>query len=442
MKLFQIKEFGKIKSAKDFPNREDSSEEIFIPDNSFDNIWRYILEHQTGNKDIDKAFQLYTKTGKRIIKAKNYVGLIETKQRDIIEILPKVYGVDNNYESKKIFLRMLATLKELTHISFQEAFLESKKNFPILEIFISNFIREAEQIIVKGVKKDYIRTEKNIKFLKGSLVFHKHIIKNLSNKSNFYVNTIIFDENIPQNRLIKSTLAKVLNLTTKSNHKDSIVRLLNLLDAVRVSDNISRDLNSCKNNTRLFKEYEKVLKWSEVFLLNKGFTNFSGANINQAMLFPMEVVFENFIAHLFKKHASGYEVKTQHQKHYLIEHHIEKKIFALRPDIYANNLTEKHDCVVIDTKWKVINENQTNKYNISQSDLYQLYAYGKKYQEGNTEPKLFLIYPANKEFQSKLKPFYYEEHEGKLKLELNAVPFDITKKHKQQIDNILQRISS
>ncbi len=439
MKLFQVKEFGKIKSSKDFPNRINSTSEIFIPDNSFDNIWNYILEHQTKDNNIDKAFKLSTKKGKRIIQVKNYVGLLETKKRDIIEILPKVYGVDSYLESKQLFLKMLASLKELNHISFQDAFLESKKNFPLLEIFILNFVREAEQVIVKGLKKGYIKTEKNLKFLKGSLVFQKHLTKNAFDKSKFYVKTVVFDENIPQNRLIKSTLLKVLNLTTKSRNKDNIVRLLNFLDKVSPSNNISRDLDECKNNSRLFKEYEKVLKWSEVFLLDKGFTNFSGDNINQAMLFPMETVFESFIAHLFKKYSSGYEIKTQHRRHHLIENHLDKKIFALRPDIYARNYSNENDCIVIDTKWKIINENLTKKkYLISQSDLYQLYAYGKKYQEGTSEPKLFLVYPFNKDFQNKLSPFFYEEEEGKLKLELNAVPFDIRSNYKEQIENILK----
>jgi len=438
MKVYQVKEFGKIKSEKDFPNRINSPSEIFIPDNSFDNIWNYILEHQAKDNSIDKAFKLSTKKGKRIIQAKNYVGLLETKKRDIIEILPKIYGVDAQLESKKFFLKMLSTLKELNHISFQDAFLESKNNFPLLEIFILNFVREAEQIILKGVKKGYTKKEKNARFLKGNLVFQKQITKNLYNKSRFYINTTIFDEDIPQNRLIKSTLLKVLNLTTKSRNKDNIVRLLNFLDNVPSSSNITKDINETKNNSRLFKEYEKILKWAEVFLLNKGFTNFSGDNINQAMLFPMEIVFESFIAYLFKKYSSGYEIKTQHSKHHLIENHLERKIFALRPDIYAKNNILKNDCIVIDTKWKMVNEHLTKKkYLISQTDLYQLYAYGKKYQEGEDEPKLYLIYPFNKDFQNELSPFFYEEKEGKLQFELRAIPFDIRQNHKKQVENIL-----
>ena len=48
-------------------------------------------------------------------------------------------------------------------------------------------------------------------------------------------------------------------------------------------------------------------------------------------------------------------------------------------------------------------------YGISQSDMYQLYAYGKRYQRsGANHIGLYLLYPANQEFQKDLD-FYYEE---------------------------------
>ncbi|MBS3768573.1 MAG: hypothetical protein KGY75_10700, partial [Candidatus Cloacimonetes bacterium] len=54
-----------------------------------------------------------------------------------------------------------------------------------------------------------------------------------------------------------------------------------------------------------------------------------------------------------------------------------------------------NETIILDTKWK----NLTNKgktYGISQSDIYQMYAYGKKYNNVN---KIYLIYPYNDEFK-------------------------------------------
>ena len=81
-----------------------------------------------------------------------------------------------------------------------------------------------------------------------------------------------------------------------------------------------------------------------------------------------------------KKH----NLKVQDSKHHLFE-----KKFALRPDIVVEN-KESETCIVMDTKWKLLNL-YSNNYGISQSDMYQMYAYGKKYK---TE-KVVLLYPLN-----------------------------------------------
>ena len=79
-----------------------------------------------------------------------------------------------------------------------------------------------------------------------------------------------------------------------------------------------------------------------------------------------------------------YNLKVQDSKHHLFE-----KKFALRPDIVVEN-KESETCIVMDTKWKLLNV-YSNNYGISQSDMYQMYAYGKKYK---TE-KVVLLYPLN-----------------------------------------------
>ena len=62
----------------------------------------------------------------------------------------------------------------------------------------------------------------------------------------------------------------------------------------------------------------------------------------------------------------------------------------MRPDIVVEHLQEKN-LIVLDTKWKLLNADSRNNYGISQADMYQMYAYGKKY---GTE-KVVLLYPLN-----------------------------------------------
>ena len=52
--------------------------------------------------------------------------------------------------------------------------------------------------------------------------------------------------------------------------------------------------------------------------------------------------------------------------------------------------------VILDTKWKKLVDNSRFNYGISQADMYQMYAYSKKY---NTE-HIVLLYPITAEMES------------------------------------------
>jgi 5-methylcytosine-specific restriction enzyme subunit McrC len=59
-------------------------------------------------------------------------------------------------------------------------------------------------------------------------------------------------------------------------------------------------------------------------------------------------------------------------------------------------ISKGEEKIILDTKWKVIESiSESGRNNISQSDLYQMFAYGKKY----GAKTLFLIYPENEKFQ-------------------------------------------
>lgn len=59
-----------------------------------------------------------------------------------------------------------------------------------------------------------------------------------------------------------------------------------------------------------------------------------------------------------------------------------------------------------------------DKYGLSQSDFYQLFAYGHRYLPG--EGQMLLIYPMTHRFQQPLPVFTYSQH-----LHLRVVPFDL-----------------
>ena len=352
---------------------------------TFDKLKQFILESNAcGETDaLDLMSISYKKGVGEIITAKNYVGLISMNDGTVIEVLPKIakLGVD---DTKELLIDMFKTVEELPFKKFNTANLHIDK-MPLLEVFISMFINEAKLLLQKGLKSDYVLRQDNEKFLKGKLLFHTHIKENLTHKERFYVEYHLYNLDRPENRLIKATLEYLFKASNSAKNKKDLQMLLLPFDEVGISKNIDVDFDLCSNG-RDMHAYEQVLQWCKIFLKGNSFTNTKGSNLATALLFPMERLFESYIAEKLRKalDLKKHNLKAQDSKHHLFE-----KKFALRPDIVVEN-KESETCIVMDTKWKLLNL-YSNNYGISQSDMYQMYAYGKKYK---TE-KVVLLYPLN-----------------------------------------------
>lgn len=138
-----------------------------------------------------------------------------------------------------------------------------------------------------------------------------------------------------------------------------------------------------------------------------------------SFLFPMPMLFERYIAkQLARKLPPSLRIREQVSSLGLVEDK-DQTWFRLKLDIVVYD--KKRVVTVIDTKWKRLNvslENTIDKYNLNQSDIYQLFAYGEKYLQVNGE--LYLIYPKYDDLKSPLDGFYYHEN-----LKLNVVPYDL-----------------
>lgn len=179
---------------------------------------------------------------------------------------------------------------------------------------------------------------------------------------------------------------------------------------VEPSKNYVKDFSkvSIDRNT---KDYEMLMKWSKVFLFNKSFTTFSGNTSSRAILFPMEKVYESYIAQQMKKIFSpyGWNISVQDKGYFLFEEPRSenvKKIFRFRPDIVIRrgNIT-----VIIDTKWKRLVPDRSKNYGITSRDMYQMYAYAKKYGNGDMIPEVWLLYPMTEEMK---EPLFFDSGDG------------------------------
>lgn len=400
---FSILEYKSIYYTKENTYELDLQKNLAVPKKVFDDLKQFVLKNNEQTLFLKPSY----KNGLgETLQANSYVGVIQTKDGTTIEILPKIREVSET-ESKEILIKMLKTLKKSPFKNFNIAHLKASK-MPLLEIFITMFLEELSKLIQKGIKSDYITKEENLNFLKGKLKINHQIKKNYIHKERFFVEYQEFLSDRIENRLIKTTLEFLYKKSKSNKNQQRIREFLFVFDEIRVSHNIKDDFSKVKVN-RQMKDYEQTLLWCKTFLLENSFSPYKGSDIAFALLFDMNLLFESYVGHYLKK--KGLNVSLQDKGKYLVE---EPNKFALKPDIVIND----DEQLIADTKWKIIKDEK----DISQQDMYQLYAYGTKYKECS---KLYLIYPYDNNHLN-LRYLYQKEEESKLVL--NVLFFDLTLK--------------
>lgn len=241
-----------------------------------------------------------------------------------------------------------------------------------------------------------MQQEENLKYYKGKLIVSQHIKNNNAHKERFYMQYDEYSVNRAENRILKATLVKLQKVSSSQHNIRDIGQLLNSLELVETSTNYEKDF-SLITLDRTTKDYELLIQWAKVFLLNKSFTTFSGVKSGKALLFPMEAVFEAYVAKWVKsvfeeQSRQRLRISAQDRGYYLFD---EPKKFRLRPDIVIRDGEEIQGPIIMDTKWKKLKPNAGMNYGISQADMYQMYAYAKKY---NTS-EVWLIYPYHPEVE-------------------------------------------
>ncbi len=414
-----IREFGKIWKREDFAEAElqENPDQIFLSTGDFIHLIAFIEENR--HTEINKAFQIARQKGKSFIQVKNYVGIIETKEGVTVEILPKVYTASDTLEKQQqLFLRMLRQLRNSPFISIKNAHLKISP-FPILEVFISGFLNELKKLQKTGLKKDYRTQSSNQRFLRGKLLFHKQLKNNLTKPHLLYAEHDNHLLDTPANRLLKTCLKLLLKKSKSIRNQNQIRHQLLYFDSVSISENILADLQRIDHENRLYRHYQQCLRWTRIFLMGQSFTNFKGRHLNQALLFPMERIFEDYVGVHIKKQLLDFDVKLQDKRFHLINEHLGKPKFRLRPDIVIRSADK---LLIIDTKWKNIDQNRPKaNYEIRQSDMYQLFAYGEKYRQTGLSPTLVLLYPKQPNLTRPLPLFkYHPDH-----LPLYIIPVDL-----------------
>ena len=361
---------------------------VSLSKGTFEALERFVLENCGGENGVSDLMGLsIRKNIGKVITVKNYVGTITMKDGTIIEILPKICSKEQQSPEKvkQLLVDMLKSLRDLPFKTARTSKVDVAQ-MPLSEIFIRMFVDEVIAITKRGLRCGYVSVEDNEPVFKGKLLVSEHIRRNYAHKERFYVNYDAFNTDRAENRLLKATLQYLYRRTESSKNKADIRTLLNAFGDIRASENYKEDFAKIGTD-RNMADYRNALLWCKLFLTGKSFTSFSGSSVAFALLFPMETVYERYIADQLRRslNASALDFSAQDRTYHLFDAPF--GAFLMKPDIVV---TRKEDQAVFicDTKWKLLDDTRSD-LGITQADMYQMYAYHKKYGAQNVT----LIYP-------------------------------------------------
>lgn len=401
---------------------------VFIPPTAF----RYLLSfiQNDDEKDFAPFLRLTTFKRKIALKVQNYVGVLQTPCGTQIEVLPKIYFNGDEESAETTRNKLITMLRCLRDSPFKQADRAAIRttNMPLLEVYISQLLSLTYQLIKRGIRSDYVRVQNNSKFLRGRLLVSQQIRSNMLHPERFAIERDEYLVNRPANRIIKATLALVTRVAQSSINQRLARGLSFVFEDVPTSTDIRTDFQKVKID-RSMSYYKNVHAWCHLLLNGHGPTASKGDFNTLSILYPMQRIFEDYVAHCLRSKLDDYDdyfdsgctLKTQAAKYSLVEEHNGNTIFKLKPDLLI--LNGKKTVCVIDTKWKLLDaSNRRKNYGISQADMYQLYAYGHKYLKSEALKKLIMIYPKTDKFKEPLRTFQYED-----RFMLDVVPFDLDK---------------
>lgn len=317
-----IKEFDTITCNIDYKNDEYLT---YLDKSIFAEFDKFVRENTSEDDDTVALdfFRAFSKKGVgNVIQARNYVGLVQLESGYQIQVLPKIDFIEEDKTDSittKVFLKMLRSMKDFPGKVYNTANLKTDR-MNLYEIFISMYIQQVIELTKRGLKSSYISVNENLNFYKGKLLINEHIKRNMVHREKFYVSYDEFHINRAENRLIKATLLKLQKISMFSSNIKAIRQLLVFFEMVDISTNYVEDFSKViiDRNT---KDYEDIMIWSKVFLMNKSFSTFTGNTYSRALLFPMEKVYEAYVAQNMRQVLGeiNWDVSTQDRGYYLFE---------------------------------------------------------------------------------------------------------------------------
>ncbi|WPC33047.1 McrC family protein [Acinetobacter towneri] len=428
--LFTIREYGVIEDNDTNAEMIVSTQldRIKVPSSVFDYLCELAGQYKKNGIPI---FEI---EGRRTLKVDNYVGIISTPCGHTIEILPKHADIQTQDQKEKVLADERLLLRKILEALWKlpsarevgEASLD-KLNLPLSEWIMSRFLEACNKLLQRGVRSEYQGIAEQSAYLKGKLNIQRYLTQPVTEQHRFPIEHDIFSLNTAPNRLIKTALEKICKLTQDNDNWRLANEIRLKLNEVPTSSLPRLDFPQWKSG-RLYVQYEPIKVWCEIVLGEQTPSALHGQWHGMSLLFPMEKLFESYVlSKLEEQYSEHYQIQRQKSNKYLC-HHNGKDRFNLRPDIYFKAKKDTHSNMILDTKWKLLDQNsEDQRYGISDGDMQQMFAYSYMYLEH--DGPIVLIYPKSSKFNKALPEFQLNKHERDQGKNPNiwVLPFDLDK---------------
>ncbi|ASJ17101.1 hypothetical protein A3L04_08480 [Thermococcus chitonophagus] len=353
----------------------------------------------------------------KTIKPKNKVGVFSFKGLTL-QIFPKLLRTKSYEElerSKSLVMgNLLKMLSIAGDIPITDADIASvslaKADF--LEVLIRIYACGLLSILKSHRYYQYMHRHDELRYVKGQINFQKyslhparrHIIPcNFNDK---------FIDN-PLNRTLKYAAYLMSRITESPDNYRMLKNIMSIFDSVSLVP-ISLEEIERIHFHRLNKIFKPYVELAKIFIQNS-IVKLQYSKIETfTFLIPMEKLFEKFVTNtiisnkekVLTEEFQDAKIIPQHEIGYLLmDREYSRGYFKLIPDITIEVQGKRY---VIDLKYKLLTKEE-KKLGVSQSDLYQMYAYATKWNADG----VLLIYPTLEEHVEKEWHFEVETRTGR-----------------------------
>lgn len=367
-----------------------------------ENQWNTLLDFDD-NYPKNKLFSL---NHKKEIKAGRFVGTMQHKGLKV-NVYPKLFKTHKSNDTNKElsaedkelairnFMFMLSYGYNFDKLRQYDSAVDKVKD-SFFEVLIYIFAWQLMEQLKANPNRSYVIVEEESNYLKGTWRLSEQLAKMPHLKHRFLVSYDEFTDNNELNRIFKYVARMLLFASSNSGNKTLLQNILLIYTEI---DDIAKPDDAYLSRvrfTRMNQAYKPIFELAKMFLQNLSSQSLSSKISTFTFMFDMNVLFEQFIAGFIERKGlvpSELEMITQARSKALLKAFKDKKIkkyFILKPDmLFKDRKHQKINKLIVDTKYKLLDDKDEKKYGVSQADAYQMYAYAMKY---NCK-RVILLYP-------------------------------------------------